>query len=590
MSDRIHQLSAFVADQIAAGEVVERPASVVKELIENSLDAGARRVVLDVEQGGVKKIRVQDDGAGIHRDDLRLAISRHATSKIASADDLEGVATLGFRGEALASIASVARLEIVSRSVDAETGWRIAVHGGEEVDNGPAAQPVGTAVTVTDLFFNTPARRKFLKTERTEQAHLDDVVTRQALAHFDVTFEQKSAGRATRLFEAASSDAEKTRRIGRLLGNDFADAALGVDEVRGGFRLWGWVGRPTVSRAQADQQYFFVNGRIVKDRLVVHAVRQAYRDVMFHGRHPAFVLYLELDPRLVDVNVHPTKHEVRFREGRQVHDFVFGTLNRLLRDDRPGHSPVVGIATAHVAGSSTMASRPSLQSLLALVPDAEVREPVGGYESRPEPPALPALGTGAVPPLGFAVGQLHGVYILAQNADGLVIVDMHAAHERITYERLKASRRVDAAVHSQRLLVPVTLEVSEREADAAEAAATDLAALGVVVDRTGPASLVIREVPALLAGADAAGLVRDLLADLMEHGASERILAREEELLATMACHASVRAHRRLTLDEMNALLREMERTENAGQCNHGRPTFRVQRLADLDQLFLRGR
>jgi DNA mismatch repair protein MutL len=584
VSPRIQKLPAFVADQIAAGEVVERPASVVKELVENSVDAGARRIVVEIEQGGVKRIEIQDDGVGIHRDDLRLAVARHATSKIASAEDLEGIATLGFRGEALASIASVARLSIASRREGVEAGWRLELHGGEEVSDAPAALPRGTVVAVTDLFFNTPARRKFLKTERTELAHVDEVLSRLALAHFDVAFELRAAPRPPRQLPAARSDDERLRRVAALLSPAFAEAAIPIDDARGGLRLSGWVGRPTYSRAQADQQFFFVNGRAVKDRLVGHAVRQAYRDVMFHGRQPAFVLYLEVDPREVDVNVHPTKHEVRFRDSRSVHDFVFGTLNRQLRDDRPLQARAQAMQLSVPEGQS------SLQRLMALSYPGEVRAYPGEVrESHPHALETPATEGALVPPLGFAVGQLHGVYILAQNEEGLVIVDMHAAHERITYEALKAQRH-GSAVPAQRLLVPLPVDVTTREADLAEASAEWLAELGLGIDRVGPASLLVREVPALLADGDVAGLVGDVLADLALHGASEQLASREERLLATMACHGSVRAGRHLTIAEMNALLREMERTENAGQCNHGRPTFRVQRLADLDQLFLRGR
>jgi DNA mismatch repair protein MutL len=579
MSLRIHRLSPFVADQIAAGEVVERPASVVKELVENSLDAGAKRIVVDVEQGGVKRIEIQDDGLGIHRDDLRLAVARHATSKIATADDLEGVTTLGFRGEALASIASVARIAIASRREDAREGWRLELHGGEEVREAPTALPRGTVVSVTDLFFNTPARRKFLKTERTEQAHVDEVVARLALAHFEVAFEVRAAGRPVRRLDVAQTDEQRLRRIATLTSPAFGEAAIRIDETRAGKRLWGWVARPTYSRAQADQQYFFVNGRTVRDRLVGHAVRQAYRDVLFHGRMPAFVLYLDVDPRQVDVNVHPTKHEVRFRDGREIHDFVFGTLNRLLREDRP--------RVQHAFETPRFERHEPLRSLqqaMALAETGEVREPAAAV---PVPAA--ERGTVGVPPLGYAVGQLHGVYVLAQNAEGLVIVDMHAAHERITYERLKAARRA-ATVPTQRLLVPLPVEVTAREADLAEDALPWLATLGLRFDRVGPSSLLVREVPALLGGGDVAALVADVLADLAEHGISDRVAAREDALLAAMACHGSVRASRQLTLAEMNALLREMERTENAGQCNHGRPTYQVTRLADLDQLFLRGR
>jgi len=588
---RIKPLPSFVANQIAAGEVVERPASIVKELIENSLDAGAARIAVTVEQAGVKRIVVTDDGCGMHGEDLLLAVSPHATSKIGTAEDLHGVATLGFRGEALASIASVARLAISTCSDADAPAWRIDVHGAQEARTRATAHPRGTTVEVTDLFFNTPARRKFLKTERTELAHLHDVVTRLALARFDVEFEFKPAGGNALHLPALPAAPQK--RIAKLLGGGFADAAIAIDERHGDLRLHGWVGKPTHSRGQADQQYFFVNGRAVKDRLVAYAVRQAYRDVLFGGRHPVFVLYLEVDPQEVDVNVHPTKHEVRFRQARSVRDFVFGTLNRALREVRPGAPAAFPAAVRAHAAPPSAAGAASLQQLMALAEPAGVSarfgaeshsDPLRVHERTPLPPR------GDVPPLGFAVGQLHGIYILAQNASGLVVVDMHAAHERITYEKMKAARALQRDVQRQRLLIPVPVELTEADAELAESQRDALAALGLEVDRSGPARVTVRAVPALLGEVDAAALLADVLADLRLDGASQRIAERGERLLATMACHASVRAHRALTVAEMNALLREMETTENAGQCNHGRPTFFVQSLDELDAQFLRGR
>ena len=589
MQQRIKRLSAFVANQIAAGEVVERPASIVKELIENSLDARARRIVLTIEQGGVKRVRVTDDGVGIHADDLALAVSPHATSKIDVADDLEGVATLGFRGEALASIASVAKVAISTRTDDAQSGWRIEVNGDEEPRVGPVAHPRGTTVDVTDLFYNTPARRKFLKTERTEVAHLNDIVTRLALGRLDVEFETRN-GTTVQYLPASGNDG--LRRVAQLLGEGFAAAAVPIDETYDDLRLHGWVGLPTFSRAQADHQYFFVNGRSVKDKIVAYAVKQAYRDVLFHGRHPVFVLYLDLDPRQVDVNVHPTKYEVRFRDARSVRDFVFGSLNRALRNLRAGSEPN---EAAHVTHASDHSHRsldhsvppPSLQQLLAL-PHA----PRDGlvHEETPAPYRPAAPTEGHVPPLGYAVGQLHEIYIVAQNADGMVIVDMHAAHERITYEKMKAARAASDRIQQQRLLVPVNVNVSPAEAELVSQNREWLSTLGLEIDRSGPASLTVRAIPALLLPEDVVNLVTDVLADLSVDGSSDRLRRYEDDLLATMACHGSIRAHRKLTIAEMNALLREMEVTENAGQCNHGRPTFVVQSLADLDQRFLRGR
>ena len=603
MTGRIQQLSDVVSNQIAAGEVVERPASLVKELIENSLDAGALAISIRTELGGLKRVLVRDDGAGIHPDDLRLAVSRHATSKIVSADDLEGVKSLGFRGEALASMASVARLAITSRQSDAPQAWRLEIDGGRETAFLPAAHPPGTTVEVTDLFFNTPARRKFLKTERTEQGHIDRVVKSVSLARFDVglTLEQ-GTGRSGLILPAGAPE----QRLARIMSEEFVGRSIKVDESGPSLRLTGWVGLPTQSRSQADQQYFFVNGRIVRDKLVAHAIRQAYRDVLFHGRHPMFVLYLELPPSEVDVNVHPTKHEVRFRNARDVHDFVFGKLNKALRDVRPDDvAPPAAPMTAAGGGLRTGPVQPALGSVpvqpalgsvpvqpalgsVPVQPALMLREAADARSHHPPPISeLPRAVEGQMPPLGYAVAQLHGIYVLAQNADGLVMVDMHAAHERITYEKLKASMR-GGQVARQRLLVPEVLNVSETDAQRVEELGEALLALGLVVERSGQQAIVIREVPALLAG-DASNLVRDVIADLNTLGTSRRIEAAQEELLATMACHGSVRANRQLSIAEMNALLREMEQTENAGQCNHGRPTYLVQSLDDLDRLFLRG-
>jgi DNA mismatch repair protein MutL len=592
---RIQTLSPFLANQIAAGEVVERPASIVKELVENSLDAEASSIRVAVELGGVKRVRVTDDGAGIHHDDLRLALHRHATSKISRPEDLAALLTLGFRGEALASMASVARVVLTSRTADMAQAWTIEVHGGGELRFAPNAHPVGTTVDVSDLFFNTLARRKFLKTERTELLHIEDVFRRLALSHPETAMQLEQQGRTLVRVERGVDERGRRARLGQLVGEELAQTAVDIDERRGGLRLSGWVGRPTLSRSQADQQYFFVNGRTVRDKLVAHAVRQAYRDVLFHGRHPVFVLFLELPAEVVDVNVHPTKHEVRFRDARTVHDFVFGTLNRVLRDDRPGKLPV---AEPHLPATPFPIREPHAPGL-HFAPHEDrvpVMEQIARYRSLAETPSIgsrihsaPLPQSGTTPPLGYAVGQIHGVYVLAQNSRGLVVVDMHAAHERITYEGLKAMRRGERAT-SQQLLVPPRVDVSVVQADIAEAAAGELATLGLVLDRIGPGTLVVRAVPALLGDAEPIGLIRDVLADLVEHGSSAHVAALEERLLATMACHASVRAHRTLTIAEMNALLRQMEVTENAGQCNHGRPTFFEYSLADLDKLFLRGR
>jgi len=610
MAERIHQLSEFVANQIAAGEVVERPASLVKELIENALDAGARRIEIVTEQGGVKRVLVRDDGSGIHADDLRLAVNRHATSKISSADDLGGVSSLGFRGEALASVASVARLEIVSRPPEAKQAFALEIDGGTEQAFEPRAHPPGTSVEVTDLFYNTPARRKFLKTERTEQNHIEQVVRAQSLARMDVGFElRQGAGRNALVLPAGSP----STRLGRVLSAEFVERSVQIDESSDALRLHGWVGLPTHSRSQSDQQYFYVNGRLVRDKLVAHAIRQAYRDVLFHGRHPVFVLFFELPPSAVDVNVHPTKHEVRFREARQVHDFIFGMLNRSLRDVRPDAERPPILLPTDSGADPTLAL---VDTSTGEIRDLPFGRPAGGFGRGYRPPASglanparelaayaaahpgtpsaqagvesDAAGEGSLPPMGYALAQLHGIYILAQNAQGLVLVDMHAAHERITYERLKA-QVLAGEVSRQRLLVPLVLNVSEAEADVVEDHADALENMGLIIERSGLQSVTVRELPALLAAGDGETLIRDVLADYTEFGMSQRLDTLHERLLATMACHGSVRANRQLTLTEMNQLLRDMETTPNSGQCNHGRPTYLVQSLGDLDRLFLRG-
>ena len=611
----IKRLPPRLANQIAAGEVVERPASVVKELLENSLDAGATRIEVDVEAAGTRVIRIRDDGSGIAADDLALALDRHATSKIASLDDLERVASFGFRGEALASISSVSHLALTSNTLDdSSRGQRARCSGRDmEVDIAPAAHPRGTTGEVRDLFFNTPARRKFLRTERTEFGHLEDVVKRIALARFDVGFSLRHNGRQLQELRRCRDETDRLRRVASLCGPGFVEHAVSVEREAGGLKLFGWVAQPTFSRSQPDLQHFYVNGRYVRDKLAAHAVRQAFSDVLYHGRHPAFVLYLELDPTDVDVNVHPTKHEVRFRDGRSVHSFVYSTLHRALADIRPAD----GGGTAYDTPSPLSAPAGRLDLLtgelirqreIGLVEGEAQRPPVspplrgadgggrpGGalldsYRRLYSPEGVDSVAEDAVvPPLGYAVAQLHGVYILAQNREGLVLVDMHAAHERITYERLKQARDA-GGIRSQPLLVPLALAVSAREAQLVEEQAPVFASLGLRVEVTGDESVVVREIPVSLQGADVEQLVRDVLADIVEYGNSDRIGRHEDELLGTMACHGAVRANRRLTVPEMNALQRDMEITERAGPCNHGRPTWTALSLADLDKLFLRGR
>ena len=580
---RIEKLDASVANQIAAGEVVERPASIVKELIENSLDAGATSVTVEIEGAGTGLIRVLDNGVGIHHEDMRLALERHATSKITTTDDLLSITSMGFRGEALASVASVARTTLTSRAVGSDRAWALTVEGGEEKRHAPAAHPQGTAVEIRDLFFNTPARRKFMKTERTEVAHISETVRRIALANPGVSFELKHGSRTVERLPATNALVD---RIEKLLSRDFLAEAVEVDERQEELRLHGWIGSPTYTRRTADQQHLFVNARYVRDKVISHAIRQAYRDVIFHGRQPVFVVYLEIPPEAVDVNVHPTKHEVRFRDSRQVHDFIFGRLNRALRDVRPGSSNDL-IKNTGVAMNYTEPKAPAwVQASFPRQLSVQVEGGASAFVTEERDTVY--ADDRVFPPLGYALAQLGGAYILAENEEGLVIVDMHAAHERITYEKMKLASSEQTLV-KQRLLVPLRLEVTRREADLVEALTEEFGRLGIGLERLGPSTIRVQEVPSLIGTADAAELVRDVLGELVEYGHSDSLAEHRDSLLATMACHGSIRANRRLAIEEMNALLREMERTENAGQCNHGRPTFHVQNLADLDRLFLRG-
>lgn len=592
----IRQLPDVLINQIAAGEVIERPASVVKELVENALDAGARRLDIDLEEGGVRLIRVRDDGVGLAASELTLAVSRHATSKIASLDDLEQVATLGFRGEALPSIAAVSRFTLTSRQAAAEHGTRLQMTGGGAAEVAPHPHPVGTTVEVRELFYNVPARRRFLKAERTELGHIEEWLRSLALARPDVDLRVGHNGRALRQYRAITADGERLGRVSEALGAGFTEQCLAIEHSAAGLRLHGWVGLPTASRASADQQYFYVNGRAVRDRVVAHAVRQAYADVLYHGRHASFVLFLELDPRRVDVNVHPAKHEVRFRDGRLVHDFVFRSLHEALAGARAGLATPAGAEPSitpmlPAAGGRPFAATPQ-QARMGLPVREQMAAYAALYGERPPPPAATLLAgedAAAAPPLGYALAQLHGVFVLAQNSAGLIVVDMHAAHERITYERLKLAADGEG-IRSQPQLVPLLLAVSEREADAAEQFAEELSALGFAVQRSGPQSVSVRAIPVLLNGVDVGQLVRDVLADFREHGGSRRVDEQRNTLLSTMACHASVRANRQLTVPEMNALLRDMEVTERSAQCNHGRPTWVQLTMPELDRLFMRGR
>jgi DNA mismatch repair protein MutL len=604
----IRVLPEQLVHQIAAGEVVERPASVIKELIENSLDAGATSVDIEIEQGGAELCRVRDDGCGVPADELVLALARHATSKIGTIGDLESVRTLGFRGVALPSIASVARVRMVSRPRDAEHAMAVTAADGQLSGPLPQAHPRGTTVEVRDLFFNVPARRKFLRAERTELAQVERLVERLALSRFDVGFRLSSARKLLADHPAARDEAACDARVAAILGDEFLSSAMRLDHAGSGLRLHGWFCLPTYARSQADQQFFFLNGRPLRDKLVASAVRLAYRDVLFHGRHPAYVLYLEIGPARVDVNAHPQKLEVRFREPGLVHDFLFRTLERALAETRPTEAAqgAIPAARADWAGTSGWRSVEPETRRFAF-PVSWQATPAAGApvaatalyaaldDGAGETEAAVADGPGAAEqyitdehPLGYAIAQLHGVYVLAQARGGLVLVDMHAAHERTTYERLKATLRGER-LPAQPLLVPVALNVSVADADEAQAHAELFSRLGLDLDRSGPAQLIVRSTPALLPNADPATLARDMLADLREHGRDSAADA-FDRALGTMACHQAVRANRRLTVPEMNALLREMEQTVRSDQCVHGRPTWSFVSMDDLDRLFLRGR
>lgn len=633
----IQQLPDHLINQIAAGEVVERPSSIVKELIENALDAGATKITVELEQGGLDRIRVRDDGCGIAGDQLPLALSRHATSKIESMDDLQKVSSMGFRGEALPSIASVSRLSIVSAVADAEHASRIHYEGSAELKVEPASHPVGTAVDVQSLFYNVPARRKFMRTARTEFSRCESVVKTLAMAHPVTAFSILHNGKGVFDCKQAESVEEQGLRVARILGKGFGEAAHHVSIEGAGLGLTGWLADPAFSRAQADMQYFYVNRRMVRDKVISHAVKQAFSDLIYHQRFPAFVLFLAIDPQAVDVNVHPGKQEVRFRESQAVHGFIRHSIKQLLEAIRPADTlqgDSLGMdADTHVSGGSIApgvsgTGRQGLGSSSAPTPlqrpmPLQVREQLDAFQrlgaspqpSAPQPKSpyasqgnlLDRMASGAgsasdgsgrdadmpsddgIPPLGYARAHLHGVYILAENAQGLIIVDAHAAHERITYERLKA-QHASGTLKTQALLVPVTLDVSESEADRCEVETQWLASIGLHVDRMAPEQLVIREVPAILGRSDVAALLRDVLSDLMSVDSSERLRDAVDGVLSSMACHGSVRANRGLSIAEMNALLRQIESTPNSGQCNHGRPTWTALGMTDLDKLFLRGR
>ena len=608
----IHILSPRLANQIAAGEVVERPASVVKEILENAFDAGADKIDLTIEAGGIKSIAIRDNGNGISKEDLKLALSRHATSKIFTLDDLESVATLGFRGEALASIASVAKLIMISNPTENPVqGWQVFSEGREmEAQLQPEPHPKGTTLKVADLFFNTPARRKFLKTEKTELNHVIEIFKRQALSRFEVGMSIMHNGKMLHQLKACQSQQNQEQRVASLCGPAFMENALYVDVETQGIRLSGWIALPTFTRSQADLQYFFVNGRVIRDRLVSHAIKQAYADVMYHGRFAAFVLYLSIDPEAVDVNVHPTKHEVRFRDSRWVHDFLFRAIHKAIAEVKPATMQATSSSQSDQAVTPTMQNQQPMNLDYGAKQNATAtyfkpqddkavnNQRVGqlnAFYQASNNPLLPEISSVAkesaevIPQLGFAIAQLKGIYILSESQQGMILVDMHAAHERIVYERMKQSFNQDH-IRSQPLLVPHSLSLSEKEILYVQENTALFTQLGFAMDIVSEESVVVRAIPALLQKADITMLVRDILSDLIANGTSQRIQQQINELLSTMACHGAVRANRQLTIAEMNALLRDMEVTERSGQCNHGRPTWVAFSLSDLDKLFLRGR
>ena len=580
----IRVLDNQLIDQIAAGEVIERPASIVKELVENSLDAGAQSVEVEIEAGGMRLTRVRDDGSGIPAAELRLALSRHATSKIATADDLGAITTLGFRGEALPSIASVSRFDITSRHQDEERAARVSVEGGTIGEPAPAAHPPGTTIEVRDLFYNLPARRKFLRSEVTEQGHIVRLLERLALSRGDVAFRLRTGSRTLLDAPALIAAGGAAARLGRIVGQDFVSRALEIEHSAGPVRLSGWIGAPSAARATSDLQFWFVNGRAVRDRLLMNAVRLGYRDVLYSGRQPAYVLYLDIDPTLVDVNAHPQKLEVRFRDSRQIHDFVFRAVERKLSGTKPGTSAVPPAASpgGHYTQSMPLQTADAAPATSVWAVAEMLRGSSAGEYERPADP--PEYGT---QPLGEALAQVHGIYILAQNPQGLVLVDMHAAHERVLYEKLKAQT---GTVATQLLLAPVTVEMKVDELDVLMVQAEEWQAAGFDVERLAPGTLVVRSVPAMLPSEDIAALVREVVGDVAEGEATHHLDSATDRLLGTIACRSAIHAHRRLTLPEMNALLRQMEQTPRADQCNHGRPTWTYVSLQELDRMFLRGR
>lgn len=638
MSNRIQLLTPQLANQIAAGEVIERPASVIKELVENALDAGAKKIEIDIEKGGMQRMRILDDGSGIHKEDLFLALNRHATSKILTLDDLENINSLGFRGEALASISSVARVTLSSCAKGETTAWQIEAEGlTTSQAPSPIAHPPGTTIDVRDLFFNTPARRKFLRTEQTEFSHIDEVIKRLALSCFPAAITLRHNKRTIHQLRRALDENAREERVALVCGQAFMASAIYLDLTAAGLRLWGWISLPTFSRSQADLQYFYVNGRMIRDKLINHAIREAYKDVLFNGRHPAFVLFLECDPTSVDVNAHPTKHEVRFREGRLIHDFIFRNIQKAIAEIQPANSqnttqrevdepaeintPATHLkksaeafsehnATQNLSENPTAVSAPALKNFTPtsnyfnkpsqFTTPLRIQEEMAIYGNlhhasesinnfTSEKLATQECENKISPPLGFALAQLHGVYILAQNEQGLILVDIHAAHERINYERLKTEIENDG-IKKQTLLLPLSITVNEKEAHIAEENKNLFSCAGFELERLGEHTIVVREIPALLCHIEPTQLIRDVISDLIENASSRRIDDKINELLSSISCRGSIRANRKMTIPEMNAVLRDMEITKRSGQCNHGRPTWLQLTMKDLDKLFLRGR
>lgn len=619
MTNRIQKLSSLLANQIAAGEVIARPSSVVKELVENSLDAGAEKIHIEIEQGGSQLILVRDNGSGIHQDDLVLALNRHATSKIQHSHDLFSINTLGFRGEALASISSISRLTLQSARLQyldtahsratISTGWQISVAGEAPAELTPVAHPQGTTVIVRNLFFNTPARRKFLKSEKTEFDHIDELIKRIAIAASTVEFTLMHNQKKVRYYQAATSIKQSHQRLHTLCGPEFVKHAVHVEAEALGMRLTGWLALPSYSRTQTDLQYFYVNGRIVRDKVVTHAIHTAYHDVLYRDRYPAFILFLEILPTQVDVNVHPTKHEVRFRESKLVHDFILRSVQDVLKSSKlhtHSHDASNHACTANVkilkeqqgysSDNATVNNYSPLpqnkkdnddNQALRITP--KVQEQFALYQSLYQTKLNQTIAVNSIPTLGYAIGQLQGIYILAENQQGLVMIDMHAAHERIMYEKMKQAY-TQKQITTQTLLVPFTLAVSEKEADCVALRVDFFQQLGFIVERMSVNTIIVREVPAILSTGPIEQLVRDVITDLINKENSYRTQEAIYHLLGTLACHASVRAHRQLTLPEMNALLRDMEKTNHSGQCNHGRPTVMQLSMQELDKLFLRGR